>query len=246
MYSAHIGEQLQKIKELLANQECQNIKVISTQLIEAGVDIDFPIVYRQEAGLDSIIQAAGRCNREGKFKLGKVVIFKIKDRPLPPGLISKGNSSRLSLSDSNEIHNPKIIKEYYERLYRSSNTFDSIKLGNNQPSVSICDLLYRYPLFETVGENFRLIDSQTYPITIANSKIEKYLYRTKDGIITKSLLNKLAPYTVEVTKYNLEKLKKMGMIEEWVEGYYVMSNPLFYGETGIKINEELNEEIYII
>lgn len=81
MCSAHIMEVIKLIKQKLKDNE--PVRVISTQLVEAGVDIDFPVVYRAFAGLDSIIQAAGRCNREGKLnhvgKLGQVFVFNLEN-----------------------------------------------------------------------------------------------------------------------------------------------------------------------
>ena len=68
MCPAHIKKVIAEIKQALQNDENSVIRVIATQLIEAGVDIDFPVVFRQEAGLDSVLQAAGRCNREGHLQ----------------------------------------------------------------------------------------------------------------------------------------------------------------------------------
>ena len=95
MYPDHISKSISDIKQILSENNGRNLRVISTQLIEAGVDMDFPVVYRQEAGLDSIIQAAGRCNREGKLDKGQVRIFSLREEhPLPSGLISRGNAAR--------------------------------------------------------------------------------------------------------------------------------------------------------
>ena len=73
MYPLHRSKIFKKVKKRL--QEGLDCKVISTQLIKAGVDIDFPAVYREMAGIDSIAQAAGRCNREGKMAYGTVYVF---------------------------------------------------------------------------------------------------------------------------------------------------------------------------
>jgi hypothetical protein len=72
MYPTHRKKVLAEIKSKLKNGE--TVKIISTQLIEAGVDIDLPVVYREIAGVDSIIQAAGRCNRNGNHQIGNVFV----------------------------------------------------------------------------------------------------------------------------------------------------------------------------
>ena len=84
----HVRTTIEQVKTALKQDSNAIIRVVATQLIEAGVDIDFPVVFRQEAGLDSILQAAGRCNREGKMDLGTTYVFRLQ-KPLPPGFISQ-------------------------------------------------------------------------------------------------------------------------------------------------------------
>ena len=94
MCPIHVKETIQKIKDALKNNSDKVIRVVATQLIEAGVDIDFPIVYRQEAGLDSILQAAGRCNREDKLNSkGSAYVFSIEEVN-PYGQIKFANNAR--------------------------------------------------------------------------------------------------------------------------------------------------------
>ena len=82
MCPAHRSDALHKIRERL--DKGQPCRVVSTQLIEAGVDVDFPVVYRAAAGIDSIAQAAGRCNREGRLQTGKTYVF-FPEEGLPAG-----------------------------------------------------------------------------------------------------------------------------------------------------------------
>ena len=85
MYPAHRRAKLEEIRRRL--REGLPCRVISTSLIEAGVDVDFPAVFREEAGLDSILQAAGRCNREGKRPVSErsiVTVFRGEGRTPPP------------------------------------------------------------------------------------------------------------------------------------------------------------------
>lgn len=244
MYPLHIKDTIDNIKQSLKCPDCSNLKVISTQLIEAGVDIDFPVVFRQEAGLDSIIQAAGRCNREGKLALGKVFVFRIKDRPPFPGLMARGNDARISMYNHNDIHNPKIIEEYYSRLYGRCNSFDEITVKNVKQKVS--ELLNCRPYYQTVGENFKLISDNTISIIIACRENSKYLTLLKEGKVNKALLRKLSSFSVGIREYTFRNLLKQGMIECYPNDFYVIENPLFYGETGLKIYNETLEEVFIL
>ena len=88
MCAAHRSIVLAGVRASLRKKE-QPCRLVSTQLIEAGVDIDFPILYRAMAGLDSIVQAAGRCNREGKLADGAVYVFQPPSQP-PPGVLRRG------------------------------------------------------------------------------------------------------------------------------------------------------------
>ncbi len=105
------------------------IRVVSTQLVEAGVDIDFPVVYRAMAGLDSIAQAAGRCNREGRNVggvLGQVVVFH-PPKPSPPGLLRKGEDAGAELMrTAPDLANrlaPEAFQQYFKLFYGRVNDF---------------------------------------------------------------------------------------------------------------------------
>lgn len=114
MCPQHIRETIEQIKEALKNEENEIIRVVATQLIEAGVDIDFPIVFRQQAGLDSILQAAGRCNREGKLKRGITHVFSLqKISNLPRGFISRTNSARMALAKDSDWFSPKLCNNTF-------------------------------------------------------------------------------------------------------------------------------------
>ena len=98
-------------------------RLITTQCIEAGVDVDFPVVYRAFAPLDAVIQAAGRCNREGKLDLGQTFIFTpdCEGWLYPDGTYQQAanvtDSLKSELGEQFDLYNPEVIKKYYQRLY---------------------------------------------------------------------------------------------------------------------------------
>lgn len=142
MCPAHIRETIAKIKTALKDDENEIIRVVSTQLIEAGVDIDFPVVFRQEAGLDSVLQAAGRCNREGNLNTGTTYVFSLaNEHNLPKGDIQDGNNARKSIVGDHDWFDPSTMKLYFRQLYCRKDSFDK---------KNIKDYLYKKdPCFET-------------------------------------------------------------------------------------------------
>jgi CRISPR-associated endonuclease/helicase Cas3 len=99
-------------------------RLVSTQVVEAGVDIDFPVVLRALGPLDSIIQAAGRCNREGAPTPGLVIVFRPVAGGLPPGSYSRGAHTTDTLLNAGRVDpdDPEAIREYFRRLYLDEGT----------------------------------------------------------------------------------------------------------------------------
>ena len=164
MCGEHRSEVIGQIKQRLKKEE--QLRVISTQLVEAGVDIDFPVVYRALTGLDSIAQAAGRCNREGKLnaqdRLGEVFVF-VPPKPAPRGLLLKGeNTTRelLALAGFNPEH-PEAFTRYFELFYSSVND-----TGSHFKEMLQRDAPHLEFHFRTAAKNFRLIDDAQQPVFV--------------------------------------------------------------------------------
>ena len=116
---AHRRAVLADVRSRLENQRA--CILVSTQVVEAGVDIDFPIVYRAMAPFDSIIQAAGRCNREGKLDRGRVIVFETEEGHTPPGFYRTAtNQARTVLNDGGDPNDPESARSYFEQLYAIS------------------------------------------------------------------------------------------------------------------------------
>ncbi|MGL6194624.1 MAG: CRISPR-associated helicase Cas3' [Thermoguttaceae bacterium] len=186
------------------------LRVISTQLVEAGVDIDFPVVFRAMAGLDSIVQAAGRCNREGKLKdCGDVYIF-VPPKPAPLGLLRKGEDTTremLTSGDPLNFHDPEIYSTFfdlfYDKIIDSGNELVKLLTPDKNGSV-----YFRY-----VSSEFRLIDDNcTVPVIVKYAESPQLIERLRNEGPHKSLMRKLQRYTVNVPTQIWEQLSTSGII----------------------------------
>jgi CRISPR-associated endonuclease/helicase Cas3 len=216
MCAAHRSEVLAQIKRRLA--QGTSCRVISTQLVEAGVDLDFPVVYRALGGLDSIVQAAGRCNREGRLAKGHVVVFCAATSPprgtpcrameVTQALLQEGGGS-LDPSD------PKLFEKYFRMLY----------LVENQDVKRIQTLRQEFN-FASVGREFKLIeDGFTKSIVVPYGLAETHVQELRIKGPTRDVLRKLQRFIVNIYPEAFVKLANAGCLEEVSEGIFVLSNP---------------------
>ncbi|HHV65557.1 MAG TPA: CRISPR-associated helicase Cas3' [Peptococcaceae bacterium] len=235
MCGQHRSEKIKEIKQKLKNKK--PIRVISTQLVEAGVDFDFPVVYRALAGLDSIAQAAGRCNREGKLpELGKVIIFN-PPKKSPMGILRKATDTTISLARLYNIDpmNYDLFEKYFEELYWKANSLDSkgiIKLLSP-------DLKDGGIFFRTASDRFKLIDdSLQKTILVRFGEGEKLIDLLKSAGPERWLMRKLQRYTVNIYHEEFLQLRKRGAIEEvWPNIYALVSNLDYSEDTGLLIED---------
>lgn len=247
MCSAHIMEVIKLIKQKLKNNE--PVRVISTQLVEAGVDIDFPVVYRAFAGLDSIIQAAGRCNREGRLnkkgELGQVFVFMFENSILR-GLMGKGaNALRemLVVSEGEDLFSPACIAQYFSLFYANCNTFDKAEIKKNlYEGASEMNFL-----FATAADRFRLIDDKdSVSILVGYGDGATLLEELKRNGPEFWLLRKLQQYSVSVRKWDFEQLRKQGTVAEYA-GIFILEDSRCYDEqAGLVLDGVWVEELLLV
>lgn len=220
MCGAHRSQLIGEIKQRLA--DAVPTRVISTQLVEAGVDVDFPVVYRAMAGLDSIAQASGRCNREGRLAQGEVVVFNPPSRS-PPGHLRKAeDASRAVLGNSEEpVLARERFSEYFRRLYYASDLdakgiVRMLTVGGRDLDVE----------FRKAADAFRLIDDEdSVPIVVryrcpdSADDMDLLKILRRDGP-KRWLMRKLQRYTVNLHRRQAEALIAQGDIEELVPGLY--------------------------
>lgn len=234
----HVRDTISKVKTALSNPDNSIIRVVATQLIEAGVDIDFPVVFRQEAGLDSVLQAAGRCNREGKLDRGETFVFGLQ-KPLPRGFMTQTNNARLAMGKESDWFSPEAMEAYFRQLYSRVDSFDK---------ANIKDLLYKPEmLFETAASKFQLIDDNTTSVIVNWKNSMDLVERLKRDGVSYSLMKALSQYSVNVRNNDLKKLTDAGAIEEVLEGIYVVSDSKFYDkEIGLVTENHWLEESLIV
>lgn len=227
MCGAHRKDVIAQIKERL-KARCQGhdqrpLRVVSTQLVEAGVDIDFPVVYRALAGLDSIAQAAGRCNREGRLKgKGRVVVFVPPEKP-PLGHLRKGADAAISTLHG-QAHDP-LARGLFERYFKAF--YHSVDLDAKQvvEKLSVNDRNTLSVQFRSAAQAFRLIDDAESATVVVRYAAHRHEIETMLGMLAAEgpqrwLMRKLQRYTVSIPKRTADKLLAQGSVTLPMPGLY--------------------------
>lgn len=208
MYPVHRKRVLTEIRERLRkNKKCI---LISTSLVEAGVDLDFRSVYRELAGVDSVIQAAGRCNREGRWKAeeSKVFIFRFEEKESILGQRQQIDVTKSLLADGRIFSDMETVTRYFEMLYHmKGDSLDKKKILDE-----FTNKRKKYN-FAKVGKEFRLIDQNTKTIFInCEESADKILWELKKQGLTRSGMRKASQYCISVYDPVFEKMYDAGML----------------------------------
>lgn len=196
-------------------------RVISTSLIEAGVDMDFPEVWREMAGLDSILQAAGRCNREGKRPLEESLVHVFHFEGAAPRMIRQNvAATEKVMADFADVAAPDAITAYFRELFyvlKSNDALDAkgiLRLSDGQH-------------FRTIAKEFRLIEEETVPVYIPAPENTQLLARLRAGEMSRGLLRKLGRYAVNVRPAQLTALTP---VLEMHDGFAILLDAGKYDE----------------
>lgn len=238
MTPLHRSEIIAKIKEDIKNGI--NTTVISTSLIEAGVDLDFKAVFREIAGIDNILQSGGRCNREGKMDMGDVFVFETDggnyQTKKKSDIIIRANITRNLFEEFENISTDKCIKEYYGRLLNykekkiEENTITAI-MGN--------DLRIDGIPFRTYAESFNFIDNQVIGIVIPCDENRGLIKELKDGKL--SVKRNLQRYSASVNKDEFKELFQIGIIETLDCGVCILANTDYYkSDVGLTLENDVD------
>lgn len=240
MYPEHRRRVLNEIRDRL--KQTLPCRVVSTSLVEAGVDLDFPVVYRAMAGLDSIAQAAGRCNREGKMEgLGRVYVYEPEQPARMPWVklcVSRAEEALRSLPDADPL-GLELMRRFFALLY-DVQELDNKKILSafpNQKQIQMVKDFY-FP-FRTVAENFRFIEDESIGVIIPiEPEIEDLVQQLRYSEFPRSILRKLQTYSVAVRKNEFSELNAAGALE-LVDGLFpVLRNVAAYKQdVGLCVDE---------
>ena len=217
------------------------VRLVATSLVEAGVDLDFPVVWRAEAGLESIIQAAGRCNREGRAKMADVFVFSPSDegREPPVEIGQFADAARSVMRRHQDPSSLQAIRAYFRELYWSKgrDALDGKRLLDQIERPSSLDIP-----FETVAKEFQLVETPMQPVIVpysssdsrsatAESVLDKLAGAERGGTIAREL----QPYVVQVPPFARNTLLAASSVElaheeRFGDQFAVLTNPDLYRE----------------
>ena len=249
MCPVHRRAALSEIAERL--REGKTCKVVSTSLVEAGVDLDFPAVYREHAGLDSVIQAAGRCNRENKRPKGESVVrvFKILDgdRKIPHYIQLPGEITDIIAEEFKEdISSNAAIKEYFDLLhvFKGKEYLDDRKILDENFDPASLDENFD---FASIAEKFRIIDRGGRNVFIPlDGAAEKILAEMEGGARNRETLRKASQYMVTVYEPQYIKLRGAGKAEDLDGNISVLTDMSAYDpQKGLLTDIEDGDPIFV-
>jgi len=234
MCPAHRSQILQEIRKRL--KEAEPCRVVSTQLIEAGVDVDFPVVYRSSAGVDSIAQSAGRCNREGLREIGEVYVFKPTEKyGLPSGWLSR--TATIGEGVFRRHEDPlslDAVKDYFTELYNIEG--EGLDKERIMADIAEQEKGLKFP-FRTIADKFKLIDDQnTTAIVIPWDKHCKEVFeKARWSKFPSKYIRMLQKYSVQVYEQEFREMLQIGLLENIGGKFYVLSEDAFKSEYSPKM-----------
>lgn len=249
MHPVHRERVLKEVRRRLRNGEA--CRVVSTSLVEAGVDVDFPVVYRALAGIDSVVQCAGRCNREGRRDAQESVVHLFEPAEpyaLPADVRQKAELARQVLRNagvgmdggggSYDIGSLEVIAAYFDQLHE-------IRRDRLDASAALADLaLLRVSggapciPFKSVAEHFRMIEEGSHSVIVPDPDIADAISEVKAGRVMRGTMRRLARYSVGLYDNDLKALASAHSVE-LLEGdmYVLLDCELYHEDTGLDASD---------
>ncbi len=255
MCPQHRLDLIRRICKLLC--EGQTCRVISTQLVEAGVDLDFPVVWRAMGPLDSIVQVAGRCNREGRLKLGEMHVFRPADYKLPSGVYRAAADQTAivlaSLGSADEAADclatdHSLFADYFQQLWQVVNT-DYTKKGEAPIQEDRAALRFR-----RVAEKAKVIPDAGQPVIVRYGdgativdEIQRRVPKLGESRFTRDDLRRLQRFMVNVRTNKFQIMQAQQLIRPLLSNLelFVLSDGLYHQQLGIVIDSRPLEDFLL-
>lgn len=243
MTAAHRRSVLADVRSRLEAK--QRVRLVATSLIEAGVDVDFPLVLRAAAGIDSVAQAAGRCNREGRLDgPGEVIVFRPEAKwKVPPDIEQFARIGAEVLAAYGDPLSLDAVATYFDRLFRERHDFmDTESVGNITGILAAIDKTgNRFDFaFEDIARAFRFITDEPLPVIVRGAPwgvpadlLKNLEWREGAGGIARAL----QPYVVNLPRWRREALVASGAASWWrrdiFDRQFAVLNDEGLGESGL-------------
>ena len=206
-----------------------NKPLVSTQVVEAGVDISYPVVYRAVAPMISIIQAAGRCNRNAEQDRGDVYIYTLKDGNCPPGAYATGRDLTKSLLQSKDIdlNHADATKIYYRELF-----------GLRDPDANDVQKYRKRLHYPETNNRYKIIDNNSIDVVVNYKGAHDMAYDLQHVVKEKGYLppwvrRKLQPYTVSLYEYIFDLAVDQGQVTEIAPDLWILNAHLYDSHYGV-------------
>lgn len=225
MCPVHREQKLDEIRERLKSGK--TCRVVSTSLIEAGVDVDFPRVFREMAGLDSILQAAGRCNREGKRSAESSIVTVFESENKVNKLIAVNrDAAEETVRDWTQPNTTSTIERYF-KAYRDflRNDDKSGVITASEKGISGCGLP-----FEWIAKEFKLIDQNTFTVYISVGEGKELISRLREGERSRELYRKAGMYSVSIYENHFNALINAGAAEPFGDDAAILTDLSLYSD----------------
>lgn len=225
MCPVHRKQKLDEIRERLKSGK--TCRVVSTSLIEAGVDVDFPRVFREMAGLDSILQAAGRCNREGKRSAESSIVTVFESENKVNKLIAVNrDAAEETVRDWTQPNTTSTIERYF-KAYRDflRNDDKSGVITASEKGISGCGLP-----FEWIAKEFKLIDQNTFTVYISVGDGKELISRLREGERSRELYRKAGMYSVSIYENHFNALINAGAAEPFGDDAAILTDLSLYSD----------------
>lgn len=225
MCPVHRKQKLDEIRERLKSGK--TCRVVSTSLIEAGVDVDFPRVFREMAGLDSILQAAGRCNREGKRSAESSIVTVFESENKVNKLIAVNrDAAEETVRDWTQPNTTSTIERYF-KAYRDflRNDDKSGVITASEKGISGCGLP-----FEWIAKEFKLIDQNTFTVYISVGEGKELISRLREGERSRELYRKAGMYSISIYENHFNALINAGAAESFGDDAAILTDLSLYSD----------------